>query len=81
MTRKRHGKNLFALAPACAAAEGPRAERLRADVEWLAHDEREGRRAGTPGEEQTVEWIAARLAELGCEPAGEQGFFQSFEVF
>jgi hypothetical protein len=55
--------------------------RLTADVVWLAADEREGRRSGEPGNEAAADWIAARCAELGLEPAGEGGsWFQTFEV-
>jgi hypothetical protein len=58
----------------------PQARRLRADVEWLAADEREGRRAGTSAAMEAGEWIARRLSELGLEPAGESGYLQHFEV-
>jgi len=55
--------------------------RLTADVVWLADDAREGRRSGEPGNDAAADWIAARCAELGLEPAGEGGgWFQSFEV-
>ena len=56
------------------------AERLRADVAWLADDAREGRRAGTRGEVESAAWIAQRMEELGLEPAGTDGFFQEFAV-
>jgi aminopeptidase YwaD len=69
-------------APEAREAARPAAEpaRLMADVVWLAHPEREGRRAGQPGEWAAGTWLAGRLADLGLEPAGEQGWFQSFEV-
>jgi hypothetical protein len=64
-----------------AARESADAERLHADVAWLADDAREGRRAGTQGALEAAQWIAERMAELGLEPAGEGGgFFQRFEV-
>jgi len=53
---------------------------LASDVAWLADDAREGRRAGMPGEAAAAEWIGARFAELGLEPAGEHGYFQQFPV-
>lgn len=66
------------LATACA---GPQASRLSADVAWMADDAREGRRAGTPGEAATTEWLARRLEALGLTPAGEEGsWFQEFTV-
>jgi hypothetical protein len=37
---------------------------LREVIETLAPIER---RAGSPGEEQAARWIAARLAQTGCE--------------
>ena len=58
----------------------PEAPRLAADVAWLADDGRDGRRAGTDGEAAAARFIAARFAELALEPAGEEGYFQSFEV-
>jgi len=66
-----------AATPAIAGAE---AARIRADVGWLAADEREGRGVGTAGLVAAEEWLAARFAALGLEPAGEQGYFQAFEV-
>ena len=69
-------------APASALdAERPSAERLYNDVAWLADDAQEGRRAGTEAGARAGEWIAARFAALGLEPAGERGgFLQAFEV-
>jgi len=47
----------------------------------MADDAREGRRAGTRGEEETTEWLAGRLGALGLEPAGDGGgWFQEFAV-
>lgn len=71
------------MTPAAPAApvDAELAARLTADVVWLAADEREGRRSGEPGNDAAADWIAARCAELGLEPAGEGGgWFQSFEV-
>lgn len=56
------------------------AERLAADVGWLAADERQGRRAGTAGEGAAARWIAARFEQLGLEPLGTDGYFQEFSV-
>ncbi|HKJ25853.1 MAG TPA: M28 family peptidase, partial [Myxococcota bacterium] len=59
----------------------PSAERLHADVAWLADDAQEGRRAGTEAGRRCARWLAERFAALGLEPAGEDGgWFQSFEV-
>ena len=79
----------LALASSCASPRNPdivateaelTARRLAADVEWLAADEQEGRRAGTEAGLRAGDWIAQRMAELGLEPRGTQGYLQSFEV-
>lgn len=77
-------------ANSCAAPETERfpggptttadAARLELDVRWLADDARAGRRAGTQEAEEAGKWLAVRLAEVGLEPAGEQGYLQKFEV-
>ncbi|MCC6408820.1 MAG: M20/M25/M40 family metallo-hydrolase [Planctomycetes bacterium] len=56
------------------------AERLLADVAWLADDAQGGRRAGTEDARRAGAWIEARFQALGLEPAGEHGFRQSFDV-
>ena len=40
-------------------------DRLRQAVEWLAAPEREGRGPGTKGIDQTADWVARQLAEIG----------------
>jgi Zn-dependent M28 family amino/carboxypeptidase len=48
-------------------------------VEYLASDELEGRRPGTPGGRAAGDYIAARFAEYGLQPAGPDGtYFQPF---
>src|SRR5689334_13472666 len=54
--------------------------RLKRDVEWLADDLREGRRAGTAKALECADYIATRLKSLELDPQGTQGFFQEFEV-
>ena len=56
------------------------AERFRDDVRWLADDAREGRGIGTAGLDQARKWLADRFAALGVEPAGSDGWFESFDV-
>jgi Zn-dependent M28 family amino/carboxypeptidase len=62
------------------AADPPRttaAERIKADIAYLANDRLEGRGPGTRGEELTTEFIAAELKKAGLTPAGERGgYFQ-----
>ena len=66
--------------PKAEAPATPDPARLAADVAWLADDARAGRRSGTAGERAAADWIAARFAALGLEPAGEGGFLQEFPV-
>ena len=66
--------------------DGPAAATLTADsvhahIRHLASEQLGGRGNGEPGLELAAEYIAAKLAEYGLEPAGENGtFFQSFEI-
>ena len=67
------------LAPLLVAA-APAADRAAAwwrDVETLAADAMEGRRAGSPAYRRDADYVAARFSELGLEPAGSDGFFQT----
>jgi len=56
-------------------------DRLRADVEWLAAPEREGRGPGSAGIDAAADWVAARFRDVGLETrvAGD-GPFQSFAM-
>lgn len=84
------GTLAFLFATSCASPEperfpgGPTTTadpaRLELDVRWLADDARAGRRSGTQEAEEAGKWLAVRLAEVGLEPAGEQGYLQKFEV-
>jgi Zn-dependent M28 family amino/carboxypeptidase len=51
-------------------------ESVRAHVEFLASDMLEGRETGTRGHEIAAHYVATRLASLGLQPAGKQGWFQ-----
>jgi hypothetical protein len=67
--------------PAPAAAAMPsEADRFRDDVRWLADDAREGRGIGTAGLDEARQWLAGRFRALGVEPAGDGGYFESFDV-
>jgi len=59
-------------------ALSPAVERYRADISWLAADEREGRGMESAGLEEAGAWLAERFAEIGLEPAGEDGFRDPF---
>ncbi len=52
-------------------AESFDAQHVLHDVETLASAEYGGRETGTPGAEQTVRFIAERMAEIGLFPAGD----------
>ncbi len=58
------------------AAAADRAATWWAHVETLAADDMEGRAAGSAGHRRAADYVAARLAGYGLEPAGESGFFQ-----
>lgn len=54
------------------------AERIKADIAYLANDRLEGRGPGTRGEELTTEFLAEGFKKAGLQPGGERGtFFQS----
>jgi hypothetical protein len=54
---------------------------LRAHIGYLAADKLEGRRAGTNGEKLAGEYISQKFQEVGLQPKGTDGFFQSFEIY
>lgn len=53
-------------------------DKLKLDVTYLADDKLEGREIGTKGEQLAAEYIAKRFEELGLEPKGTDGYFQTF---
>ena len=53
------------------------AQRIQADVAYLAADAREGRATGSVGFDQAADYVATRFKNLGLEPAGDnETFFQ-----
>lgn len=59
------------------------AERLQADIAWMADDARQGRATGSPGEAATAAWVAERFRSLGLRPfreAGLEGFEMPFDL-
>ncbi len=58
-----------------AVEPGP-ADRVLEDVAWLADDARTGRGLGTPGLEASAAWLEKRFADIGLEPAGDEGGFR-----
>jgi len=66
---------------AASAAKDAPADRVMADIAWLADPAREGRGVGTKGLEASGEYIEARMKALGLAPAGDaSGYRQSFPV-
>jgi hypothetical protein len=79
-----HDTNVFVAdwkdAPVVAAEELP-ADRIAADVRWLADPAREGRGVGTKGLAAAGAYVEERFRALGLEPAGDGGAYrQPFEV-
>ena len=67
---------LLGTAPASAPlyqAPQAQADRVRADVEFLADDLLEGRQAGKRGHEIAALYVASQFRGLGLQPAGEGG--------
>jgi hypothetical protein len=65
--------------PAAPSADAP-ADRVMRDVEWLADPAREGRGVGTAGLEAAGAYIEDRFRALHLQPAGVDGFRQTFSV-
>src|SRR5690606_11762312 len=56
-----------------ARSQDPAANRIEADVRALADDRMQGRETGTPGHDLAADYVAARFAEAGLVPGGEDG--------
>jgi Tol biopolymer transport system component len=57
------------------------AERIKADVAWLADPAREGRGVGTGGLVAAGDWLEKRLQSLGLQPLGDRGSYRAgFQV-
>ncbi len=78
-----HDTNVFVAewrdGPVVPAEETP-ADRIAADVRWLADPAREGRGVGTKGLDAAGAYIEDRFRALGLEPGGDGSFRQPFEV-
>lgn len=76
----------LALAPSVRAGENEGLSAITPDtvrgyVDRLASEEFAGRGSGEEGGRKASDWIAAQLAAMGVEPAGDEGsFFQGFSV-
>lgn len=70
-------------APQAGSGADPQVDpaRMNEHVRVLASDEFEGRGPTTEGERRTIDYIAARFAEMGLEPAGPDGsWFQPVPI-
>jgi Zn-dependent M28 family amino/carboxypeptidase len=63
---------LLAVAPAHAKVSVD-PERITRDVKTLSSDAFEGRAPGTQGEARTIEYLIARMKEVGLQPGGPDG--------
>ncbi|HKV40283.1 MAG TPA: M28 family peptidase [Blastocatellia bacterium] len=54
------------------------AERIARHIAYLASDELQGRRAGTPGADKAASYIAAEFKNDGLTPAAPSGFLEPF---
>lgn len=62
-------------------AEQKTLESIKTSVKYLASDQLEGRRTGTPGEKLAYEYIIKQFKKAGLKPSGENGsYLQAFEV-
>jgi Zn-dependent M28 family amino/carboxypeptidase len=62
------------------AAQTIRAERLRADIRFLASDLLEGRAPGSRGDQLAEAYIAARMEAIGLEPGASGAWLQRFDL-
>ena len=54
---------------------------LQTHVNYLADDKLEGRRAGSPGENMAMEYIAGQFEKAGLLPKGDNnGWYQAFDI-
>lgn len=66
---------------AASEVETSPADRVAADVAWLADPARTGRGAGTVGLEASGAYLERRFKEIGLEPFGDEGGYrQAFEL-
>lgn len=70
---------------AIAFAQAPKVNINKAEVlrieKTLSSDEMEGRRTFTPGIDKAAEFIAEEFKKSGIQPAGNEGYFQTFYMY
>lgn len=71
----------LSLALPAAAQVAVNQAQVERDATILADDNMEGRQAGTPGHQRAADYVAGRMADMGLQPAGEDGtYFQTVRV-
>jgi len=55
-------------------------DNLKAHIQYLSDDKLEGRRTGTAGEKQAMEYISNQFSSTGLLPKGTSNYYQAFEV-
>jgi membrane dipeptidase len=71
---------LFARALPAAAQVKPDGDRAFAHTAFLASDDFQGRKSGTPEYRKAAEYVAAKMKEYGLQPGGDNGtWFQEVE--
>ena len=53
---------------------------LHQHIQYLADDQLEGRRTGTPGEQKAIEYISNQFKQIGLMPKGTSGYDQLFNI-
>jgi Tol biopolymer transport system component len=80
----KHDTNVFLarwVEGSIARKEETAADRVAADIAWLADPAREGRGVGTRGLDESGAFLEKRMQSLGLQPAGDNGTFrQVFQV-
>jgi Zn-dependent M28 family amino/carboxypeptidase len=71
---------LKAAAKPAAAQQRLNHQQLLADLNWLAHPDRQGRQPGTEGGIAARNWLARQFAVIELQPAGSDGYLQPFSV-
>ncbi len=57
-------------------------ENLKKDITYLASDQLQGRRTGTPGEKLAYEYISGKFKKAGLMPKGDDhSFIQAFDIY
>ncbi len=70
----------FLFAQHLSSADKKLVKALKNHIEFLASDAFEGRRAGSIGEQKTVDYIVGQYQALGLKAIGNDGYIQNFPI-